>query len=108
LPNIVGGFGDNTISTDARGSTIAGGGSRFDHVFHSVSLSGKNEIGQAGDFSFIGSGTANYVKGPHNSIVGGHYNKIIDGNYCMIAGGGENLITAPVDGVLSLPVIATQ
>jgi hypothetical protein len=95
-PNLVGGYGGNLISVDARGATIAGGGGLYDHVFHDTSP-GWNEIGQAGDFSFIGSGSANYVKGPHNSIVGGHYNRINDANYSVIAGGGENLILAPVD-----------
>jgi hypothetical protein len=94
-PNIVGGYGGNTISIDARGATIAGGGSQYDHAFHGGP--GKNEIDQAGDFSFIGSGSANYLKGPHNSIVGGHYNRIVDANYSVISGGGENLIVAPVD-----------
>lgn len=95
-PNIVGGFYGNLIHPDTKGATIAGGGSLYDHSFHSGP--GQNEIGRQSDYSFLGSGSANHVKGPHNSVVGGHYNRIVDGNYCVIAGGGENLITAPVDG----------
>ena len=97
LPNIVGGFGGNTISADARSSTIAGGGGLYDHVFHAMTP-GWNAIGPLGDFCFIGSGSANYIQGPHNSVLGGHYNHITNGNYCVIAGGEQNLITHPVDG----------
>lgn len=97
LPNIVGGFGGNTISADARSSTIAGGGGLYDHVFHAMTP-GWNAIGPLGDFCIIGSGSANYIQGPHNSVLGGHYNRITNGNYCVIAGGNENLITHPVDG----------
>jgi hypothetical protein len=97
-PNIRGGFVGNFLHPNNKGVTIAGGGSRYDHVFHSpVDLSGRNMIDQASDYSFLGCGSANYVKGPHNSVVGGHYNYIVDANYGFIGGGGENLITHPVD-----------
>ncbi|MCE7934734.1 MAG: hypothetical protein DYG96_09090 [Chlorobi bacterium CHB2] len=61
-PNILGGHHDNSITTGARGATIAGGGSN---------VSPNSITGATTDFATISGGVGNTASAPNATVVGG-------------------------------------
>jgi len=88
-PNIIGGFGGNSITPGVVGAVISGGGN----------ASNKNLV--TDNYSTIGGGTGNQVGNNNSSIddayyntVGGGYNNKATGQYAFIGGGLGNEATA--------------
>jgi hypothetical protein len=93
-PNVIGGFGGNSVSMGTTAATIGGGGT-----------AGAANTIQADD-SFIGGGLGNLVQpgALHGTIGGGGFNGIQGNAYdCTIAGGwhnsiGSNSFTSVISG----------
>lgn len=79
-PNIVGGYGGNTITASSSGGTIAGGGN----------ASNVNQITNNVNYATIGGGRKNTASGNHSTIAGG-YGNTVSGSYSTTAGGYNNL-----------------
>ena len=90
-PNIIMGFGNNSI-TGLRGSTIGGGGSNnnlnsITGEYATIS-GGKKNV--SFDFGAISGGVSNNVRASYGSIGGGRSNSII-GDYGTVPGGDSNI-----------------
>ncbi len=82
--NVIGGWGQNSVSPGAEGATIAGGG-----------INGFPNTITAG-YATIGGGTFNTVAGGWATIAGGRDNKVT-GNYSIVSGGTLNTIQTNSD-----------
>jgi hypothetical protein len=76
-PNVIGGYGGNSVTTGAYGATIAGGGGS----------SGQNTVN--GNYTTIGGGYQNSGNGQGSTISGGGGNDT-SGNYATVVGGQGN------------------
>jgi hypothetical protein len=76
-PNLIGGYGGNSVAPGAVGATIGGGGSSGD-------------INQAtADYATVGGGAGNTASDSYTT-VGGGYNNAASNNYTTVGGGGGN------------------
>lgn len=105
-PNVVGGFGGNSVLPGFEGAVIAGGGlAGFSNTlaasYSSIGGGAKNLV--EGSFSAIGAGINNLIRSNANSSVlgGGNGNLIsIDAGTSVLAGGFQNVIGTNADGAV--------
>jgi len=100
-PNIIGGYGGNTVSAGVKGATISGGGETnllHNRVTDDYGTIGGGAANLAGDdagttydntYSTVGGGTFNRAKGSFSTVAGGNTNRG-DGHYSAIGGGTDN------------------
>lgn len=87
VPNLVGGYLDNSVGSETEGAVIAGGGA----------LGNQNTVGANSDYGAIGGGFSNHVDAESGGtiIAGGSFNDIGVGSpYSAIGGGWENRIAS--------------
>ncbi len=78
-PNVIGGYSGNTVTGEAHGATIGGGG----FAGHA------NQV--AYDYGTIGGGISNTVG--YGDTVGGGSNNTVSGSYSTIGGGANNTVS---------------
>jgi len=98
VPNLIGGYGGNTVGAGTHGAVIAGGGSTVllntigaDADYSSIGGGDNNNIADASGYSTIAGGSANDIAGAFSAIGGGYNNKVAYSiGYATIAGGQDN------------------
>jgi hypothetical protein len=96
-PNIIEGYGGNTVSAGVYGATIGGGGASgvLNRIFANYStISGgyNNTIQSGGLYAIIGGGFGNSAAGSADTVGGGDYNSA-NGGRATISGGTQNIAT---------------
>ena len=100
IPNLIGGSINNTVTSGAAGSAIAGGGaaSHINTVTDSYGFVGGGQQNRAGNasgtvsdasYAVVGGGNANTASGPY-SIVGGGSGNTANGTFAVVGGGSNN------------------
>jgi len=99
-PNVIGGYGGNSVTAGVYGATVGGGGrsanpNRVTDTFGTVGGGSHNQAGDAdGDvenakYATVGGGLENTASGMNATIGGGTYN-VAGGTNAAIAGGNGN------------------
>jgi hypothetical protein len=94
-PNVIGGFGDNSVIAGVHGATISGGGKagNANSVIGNYGTVGGGYGNSAEGGAVVAGGTENSCSGPSSAIGGGIGNEIDDALECVIGGGGGNQIS---------------
>lgn len=99
-PNLIGGYGDNSVTAGVVGATIAGGGtqSHVNRVTDDYGVVSGGHNNQAGDdagltsdnsFATVSGGLANNALNAYSTVDGGWLNKA-SGPFAAIGGGSQN------------------
>jgi hypothetical protein len=99
-PNLIGGYGDNSVTPGVVGATIAGGGtqSNINRVTDDYGVVSGGHNNQAGDnagltsdnsFATVGGGLANQAFNAYSTVDGGWLNTA-SGSFAAIGGGSQN------------------
>lgn len=99
-PNLIGGYGDNSVTPGVVGATIAGGGTQnnVNRVTDDYGVVSGGHNNQAGDgagltsdnsFATVGGGLANNALNAYSTVDGGWLNKA-SGPFATIGGGSQN------------------
>ena len=80
VPNVIGGYGGNFVSSGTKGAVISGGGD----------LGMTNSIGQDSNYATIGGGISNFAEENTTTIGGGENNVIEEYATGSTIGGGRN------------------
>jgi len=110
-PNIIGGFGDNSVASGVSGATISGGGrsGSTNSISNNYGTIGGGRLNQVnGEYATVGGGvgntaskssdtvgggTSNKANGGSSTVSGG-YGNVTDGTYGIVSGGYKNKASA--------------
>lgn len=103
-PNVLGGSGNNTISSASVGSVIAGGGSAgiINQITNNATyavIGGGSYHTVSADHATVGGGRQNQVSADYATAAGGAYH-IVSGEYAIAGGGAGNTASGSHAAVL--------
>lgn len=115
-PNIIGGYGGNSMTADIYGATISGGGwsGHENQVTGNYGAVGGGDLNAAGGYATVAGGHANTASNGYSTVAGGSgntasslYSAVVggDGNeasgqYAMLGGGYQNAASGNYSAVL--------